>query len=104
MPLPTDRNTEWPPGGLDAARRAMDEATAWWTGDHDALTRFYAAAPSAPASALTRDRLWQQPHLSDGRRRVHVPVAADVAQAGADLLFGDQVDLHVAGARQANPA
>jgi len=101
MPLP-DSATPWPPAELDTITPAMNAWDAWWTGDVDALevayrnskttrtrpsqyaggvvgavSRFFWGAPSADAAT------------SGPRRKLHVPIATDLCQASADLLWSE---------------
>ncbi|WP_130012148.1 phage portal protein [Serinicoccus sediminis] len=103
MPLPETQKTQtWPPPANAHILTKMAEWDAWYTGSHDALTRAYASAthtraplsrPSQYAGGVvgTLARfLWGRP-VADGQRdgRLHIPIAADLAQASADLLYAD---------------
>lgn len=78
---------------------AADLATAdaWWSGDPDRLAHVYGGLTAEDAherrrpSQRIRDAFWgrlQDP--TKRRERIHVPVAADIAATGADLLFGGE--------------
>lgn len=100
MPLP-DPNTAWPPPELTRTSALMVEADAWYSSDPAKLDHAYRLA----SQVAVRDRpaqyrggivggvarmLWGRPHRGDGPDdRVHVPIAADLAQASADLLFAE---------------
>lgn len=92
----------WPPLAPQIAR-AYDEWDAWYRGDPVALDRVYSAAsrtgwmgrPSQYAGGLVGGAarmLWGNPPQDSTRdRRIHLPLAADIASASADLLFGEEV-------------
>ena len=100
MPLP-DTGAPWPPKSLAPIRSKMAEWDAWYVGTSEALTGVYqgqmGGSPKVRPSqwrgglqgALARF-LWGRP-IQPGRRdgRLHIPLAADLAQASADLLYAD---------------
>ncbi|TAK89308.1 MAG: phage portal protein [Burkholderiaceae bacterium] len=107
MPLPTGR-VEWPPPAVRPALKAYDTWGAWYSGDPDALGRVYAATaatampgldlkPTPAGGVFTSMRqaaarwFWGSSPLSNTVRqhKLHVPLAADIAQTSADLLFGE---------------
>ncbi|MFY7069593.1 hypothetical protein ACOQFV_27360 [Nocardiopsis changdeensis] len=90
MPLP-DENTPWPPKNLVDAYDDMRQADVWYTGDKYQLAEYY-------GTLVKRDRdrpsvqayLWAQSRrLDEPERRVHVPVAGDIAAASAGLLASE---------------
>ncbi|WP_084493420.1 phage portal protein [Nocardia flavorosea] len=92
-----DYSGEWPPKPHDLAADMYGEYTAWWSGNSDDLAEIYSrAVPSAPVrpsqllggvrGALSRF-WWGRPVFND-TKRLHIPVAADLATMSADLLFG----------------
>lgn len=91
MALP-DNNTPWPPPTWGPVKAQIDESKVWYRGTADELAEYYGAALAKSSSSKWR-RFWarvktgqaQDPGVS---RRVHVPIAAAIAEAGADLLFG----------------
>lgn len=98
MPLPTDSETPWPPTWWQPAQTDMEENAAWYSGDPAALVKVYTRAdgtdPSARRSVADRLRFWagkDDPEV----HRLHLPVAADVATAAADLLFGETPSLSI---------
>ncbi|GAA3705454.1 hypothetical protein GCM10023081_46860 [Arthrobacter ginkgonis] len=118
MPLPANQ-TAWPPAELDQMRAKWDEWSAWYSSDTDALTDVYT---SADADA-TRDGLarraakavvrffWGEKRrdlTKPAERKLHVPVAADLCQASADLLFSEpptiRLDVPVVVGQDGKPA
>lgn len=98
MPLPTESQTPWPPKAVVKLQRDIDEASAWYSGDSTALSKFYAPAGVQPSGW---QRFWARHRTDDAgrdRQRLHVPAAADVAATSADLLFGEAPTLTVAEA------
>lgn len=93
VPLPTAPNTPWPPQGLAKLDRELREADAWWSGDPERLTQVYGDGQPTAASGPRRRFFWsgRRPNPNQPDRRVHVPLAGDIAQTGADLLFGEDV-------------
>lgn len=102
MPLPTNPGEVWPPEDLDLVNAQIGIWAAWHSGDIDQLTSVYSdVTDTTPAEAerwrplrkiysLLRRWFWRQ--ASDTRRprqRVHVPLASDIAQASAGLLFAE---------------
>ncbi|WP_122262206.1 hypothetical protein [Ornithinimicrobium cerasi] len=96
MPLP-DRGTAWPPKGHEDQFAAMARWDAWYVGTPDGLNRAYTSTTrTRPAQhsggvvgAVAR-WFWGKPAIN-GRRpaQLHVPLAADLAQASSDLLYAD---------------
>jgi A118 family predicted phage portal protein len=86
MPLP-DIDSPWPPRTVADVYADMAEADVWYTGDRAALAAYYGdTAHRASAS----DRLWTRPrHLGERERRLHIPLAGDIAATSADLLFSE---------------
>ncbi|MFF3558961.1 phage portal protein [Streptomyces sp. NPDC002574] len=107
MPLPAGGKILWPPPELDPVARKLTEWNAWYSGDPDALTSVYSSAGSATTptaqtffasdkaygasgpSTVART-FWGSP-LEPGtlRTKLHAPVAADIAELSANLLFGE---------------
>ncbi|MBV6758364.1 phage portal protein [Rhodococcus opacus] len=88
----------------------MSESQAWWEGSPARLADLYdGASRGSTTSGLTglRDRLgWgaSKSTTSDTPRRVHVPIAADLASASATLLLSDPASFAIpkdAGNQQA---
>lgn len=105
MPLPSN-DQPWPLVGTSAAVDAkLAEWGAWYSGDPDRLQTAYsgAIAPNAYVNGTRASQLrtgvqgklarfwWGRPVADLNKRhdQLHVPVAADLAQASADLLFSE---------------
>lgn len=107
MPLPAGGETVWPPPEQHPVARKLTEWSAWYSGDTDALTSVYSLAgtstsPTAqqffrsdkpwgaggPATAART--FWGAP-LTPGtqRTKLHAPLASDIAELSANLLFAE---------------
>lgn len=109
MPLPTT-STEWPPRDCQKANGFYDLWGAWYSGDPGKLEEVYGGTaqvtPGPDLKAYDQVRtggvsgwlsrqarkFWGQPasvgeHTS---RKLHIPLAGDIAATSADLLFGEQ--------------
>jgi len=103
MTLPT--GGEWPPYPHEIAFAQEDVWNAWLVGDPEGLTAAYAASGTgATAEASFEPKpgvvnrvarfFWARSSSSSSlswqrRHRLHVPLAADIATASADLLFSE---------------
>lgn len=97
MPLP-DANQVWPPKPLEKVHRDLVKWSAWWSGTPDELARAYGGwGHTAERSFSERGGLrsaiqnwfWgSPPRPGELRAKLHVPVAAEIAQVSADLIFG----------------
>lgn len=100
MPLPT--GGAWPPPALADLLPALDQWSAWYSGEPEALQAAYRGQQAAPKfdrvsqyrGGLTgaASRLfWGRPtgDLTKPQTRLHVPIAADLCQTSADLLFAE---------------
>lgn len=90
MPFPTP-NTKWPLPQWEPVRSMVSDAAMWWQGDPAHLTSTYHGQyrPSQFSNGLVGDVsrwFWGAPE-SQQRRRVHMPLAADIAATSATLLF-----------------
>lgn len=104
MPLPTE-NTQWPPKASDEIFLTLAEWDAWWKGLADGLASYYGST-SPTAGTVNRPaqyrggvvgavaRMWWGRPISllPGERatQLHVPIAADLAQASSDLLYSER--------------
>lgn len=86
----------WPPPELAKVTARVDECRVWWEGDPDKLDKFYGGAgrtsPSGQQSRGLRaawDAFWGKGNTTtgDAPRRLHAPIAADIAQLSAVSLF-----------------
>ena len=90
MPLPAE-GSPWPPKQMAPHYADMAEADVWYTGDKRALAEYYGRELKRDRkTGSLADRLWAQPvDLTQPERRVHVPIAGDIASASTDLLFSE---------------
>lgn len=107
MPLP-DSNIPWPPPHVAELAPKWAEWSAWYSGNTTALADVYGPTltgerPSrggllASIGRLGSDFFWGRRRanlLKPAERRVHVPVAADLCQASADLLLSEPPEVAV---------
>lgn len=107
MPLP-QKDIAWPPAQLDIILPKLSEWSAWWAGDTDALRTAYQGATGAPRTrpsqhaggivGATARMFWGRPQadLRNPRHQLHVPIASDLCQGSADLLFAEQPQITTA--------
>lgn len=99
MPLPPN-GMEWPPKALANVRPALDAWSAWYSGDPATLSAVYSTGqasrvrPGQLAGGVVgaASRFWwgrPQVDLTQRRDQLHVPIAADLCQASADLLYAE---------------
>jgi hypothetical protein len=100
MGLPSG-GTPWPPPPYDVALKQQALWDAWLTGDRAGLASAYGAAEPSRARTDFSSReggvlptiarfFWGRPSASgEPRYKLHVPLAADIATASADLLFSE---------------
>ncbi|MEU6057991.1 hypothetical protein [Streptomyces sp. NPDC047097] len=105
MPLPLPGKTAWPPALLDVPHADMDRWHAWYSGDTDHLAAAYGAAGAMSTNPTARaffDRnrpavrgaeprmFWgQDPAPGQVAAKLHIPIAADIAELSANLLWAD---------------
>ncbi len=99
MPLPAN-GTAWPPKELERITPKLTEWAAWWSGDIADLEGVYQGRVSAPVrpsqmaggviGAVSRF-WWGRPSLDgmQAQRKLHIPLAADICQASADLIYSE---------------
>ncbi|MYS72097.1 hypothetical protein GTY88_16955 [Streptomyces sp. SID5926] len=104
MPLPPSGNTAWPPPALEIPHADMDMWRAWYSGNTDHLAAVYGGPTNYRSNAVARqffdidqrrvaggDELrtfWGQ-EATPGQQaaKLHVPIAADIAELSANLLW-----------------
>lgn len=106
MPLP-QVDQQWPPTVLDAISPRLAEWDAWYSGSPDALRKAYSRDVPRPRNrpsqyaggvlGLAARTWWGRPQADQAasRGQLHVPIAADLCQASADLLFSEPPTLTV---------
>ena len=93
-PLPSDPHMAWPPSG--AVPSAVSTWRAWYAGNPAQLAA--EAAPPAENRYARAFFFWRRQRQPTSVRQpppLHVPLAAEIAQTSADLLFGEMPDLQV---------
>jgi hypothetical protein len=112
MPLPTS-NAPWPPPELAIPHSDMDMWRAWYSGNTDHLAAVYGGVANYRNNAIAR-RFFEvdQRRTSSGELRtfwgqeatpgqqtakLHVPIAADIAEMSANLLWADVPQVTVDG-------
>lgn len=113
MSLPPG-NSSWPPAPVTDLLQVMRTWDAWYAGDANRLAAVYGGATGSAnpvannffasdqggfkatiGRALQR-WFWGEPTQGPNRRlKMHIPIAADLCQASADLLFADAPTLTV---------
>lgn len=101
MPLPQN-GIAWPPAQLDPITRWMAIWDAWYVGDPERLTSVYRGTPSPtridrPAQyrgglvGAAARFFWGRPvgDLQQAPAQLHIPLASDIARAGADLIWSE---------------
>lgn len=107
MPLPTG-GQPWPPRELDLVTARLDVWSAWYSGDPDRLSLLYGGTlggdPGRPIGSPDVDmRGWRgwltrlkqrwfwgtQTPANESRTKLHLPLAGDIAETSAALLFGE---------------
>lgn len=90
MPLPTDPNTAWPPRDNSKAKTEIKRADAWYSGDKDKLAEYALDQPEYAAHARRRLSFWSRDNKAIKRNlKMHLPLASDIAETSADLLFSE---------------
>lgn len=105
MSLPT--GGPWPPKSLDTIAPKLAEWDAWYSGDPAKLRAAYSRATSLPVDRVAQlrggvsgalARMWWGRPVGDLTKRhdqLHIPVASDLCQASADLLFSEPPSITV---------
>ncbi|WP_435109935.1 hypothetical protein [Nocardiopsis synnemataformans] len=90
MPLPAE-DTPWPPPKMLPIYDDMRQADVWYVGDKHALAEHYGRLVQRERDRPSvQSYLWAQGRpLDEPERRVHVPVAGDIASASAGLLASE---------------
>ncbi len=102
MPLP-DAGQPWPPAPLTQITAKQAEWDAWYAGDTDRLRAVYSDRRRTPVDKVAQyrggvrgavARMWWGKPVGDLTRnteadKLHVPLASDLCQASADLLFAE---------------
>ncbi|MFS4103772.1 hypothetical protein [Streptomyces sp. PD-S100-1] len=105
MPLPPSGNVPWPPPALEIPHADMDMWRAWYSGDAGHLAAVYGGVAAYSQNPVARsffdvDRrravtgelrmFWgQDPAPGQTAAKLHVPVAGDIAEMSANLLWSE---------------
>lgn len=120
MPLPSDPKLAWPPKELARILPAMGQWSAWYAGDLAQLqaaygggiaadsTGFFASDQGGFKAAVGRQlQRWfvgEHPPGNARNTKLPIPIAAEMCQASADLLFSDPVAITLTKPKAAAPA
>lgn len=105
MPLPPSGNTPWPPPQLEIPHADIDMWRAWYSGNTDHLAAVYGGPTNYRNNAIARQffevdqkrgggdelRTFWGTAATPGQQsaKLHVPIAADIAELSANLLWAD---------------
>lgn len=105
MPLPPSGKTPWPPPQLEIPHADMDVWRAWYSGNTDHLAAVYGGPSNYRSNAVAREffevdqrragggelrTFWgQQPTVGQEAAKLHVPIAGDIAEMSANLLWSE---------------
>lgn len=93
----------WPPEPFDIAAARFREHDAWYVGDTTTLNEIYSGRAATVATHVRNgkphkggvigglSKMWWGEEVVEGeaRSKMHIPVAADLCQLSADLLFSE---------------
>lgn len=84
-------NMAWPP--TNVLYQKMNEHSVWYSGDASLIANFYSmeinkAFISTPFS-INKTNFWSRQIKNQGEIMNHVPIAGDIAETSANLLFGE---------------
>lgn len=89
----------WPPENLATIRRDMNEWEAWWVGDPARLAATTNTNTRSKGGLFRRLMFWgrhnNRPEDRPSRADLHVPLAADICETSAQLLYGKPPQLTV---------
>src|SRR5690606_16035410 len=98
MALPSD-NQPWPPEGWNDIYRKYAEWSAWYSGDPEQIARVYSSMVRTPTS---RGHHWAREIRNERKVMLHVPIAGDIAETSADMLFSEVPDIRIPEAYEKN--
>ena len=94
MALPEGGSIAWPPEEWQAIYDKYAEWSAWYSGDAQQIADVYARL----VGRGPHGRFWAREVREERRVMLHVPVAGDIAEVAADLLFSEVPDIRIAEA------
>lgn len=83
----------WPPREWSTWYRVWDELAAWYSGDPARLLNFYTSSIFSSFQDTDLGRYWAHVEAEERREAVHLPLAGDIAQTSASLLFSEAPDI-----------
>lgn len=86
MPLPANK-TKWLPESWSKIYNKYGEFAAWYSSDLNSLSNLYSQAFNMPYTADNWERMSKV--KGEIKTYLHVPLAADIAQTNANMLFGE---------------
>ena len=103
MAFPAE-DTAWPPAGWAPLHDMVHDAAVWWEGDAKALQSHYQGGRTYRPSQFdggivgaTSRLFWGKPATpGQPQRKVHLPLAADIANMSANLMFETPPNVHLA--------
>lgn len=96
MALP-EQNQSWPPEPWQPIFAKYAEWAAWYSGDPEQLARVYAGLVATPTP---KGRFWAKEVRDERRVMLHVPIAGDIAETSADMLFSEVPDISIPEAHE----
>src|SRR5690625_2756804 len=99
MALPNDPKTPWPPESWRKVYDKYAEYSALYSGDPQQIADVYARLAYSPTP---RGRFWARELREEKRVALHVPIAGDIAETAADLLFAEVPDIRIPEAHDEN--
>jgi len=108
IPGTEDPKAQWPPVWMDPILHRIETWAAWHSGDPDKLAAVYTGSETDTSGFFASETggfkarvkrfvsnvvryFWGQRTNGRPRRRLHDPIAGDIASASADLLFAEPV-------------
>jgi len=89
--LPAE-NQKWPPEIWQPIFAKYAEWAAWYSGDPNQLADVYSRLVETPNP---RGRFWAKEIRNERKVMLHVPIAGDIAETSADLLFSEVPDISI---------
>lgn len=99
-------NMQWPP--MNYLSWKMVEHSAWYSGSAEILANYYTEyinknLMQLPYTLNTNgDNFWGRQIRNQSETFVHVPIAGDIAETSANLLFGEQPIIKIAESTEKN--
>lgn len=103
MPFLIKEGMVWPP--MDLLSWKMAEHSAWYSGDPERIADYYSRMidknlQSMPYPIRTSESFWGRQYRNTGDCFVHVPIASDISETCANILFGESPIVEVAQAHE----